>query len=89
MQWDYLSIRFSYKGLGIKQEFSILDVDGERVLSRSEQDEEAPRKLKDLLKWVGEDGWELVTHTIAESSGMQYMTFKRPQVTEGKSDSLL
>lgn len=89
MKWDYLSIRFSYKGLGIKQEFSILDVDGERVLSRSEQAEEAPRTLKDLLKWVGEDGWELATHTIAESSGVQYMTFKRPWAQEDQSDPVL
>jgi len=82
MQWDYLAIRFNYKGLGIKQEFALLDVDGERVLSRTGQEEEAPGTLKDLLKLVGEDGWELVTHTIAESSGMQYMNFKRPRVAE-------
>ena len=31
MKWDYLSIRCSFKGLGVTQEFSSLDYNGERL----------------------------------------------------------
>ena len=78
MPWEYLSISFSYKGLAIKKEFALLDVDGERVSGYWNQDEEAPTSLPELLALVGADNWELATHAFSESSGMHHMHFKRP-----------
>ena len=82
MQWDYLSIRFNYKGRGITKEFGFLDVNGERVSS----DGEAPSNLPELLEQVGQDEWELVTHTVNQME-THWMHFKRPAGT--KRDSLL
>ena len=80
--WEYLSLRFNYKGLGIKKEFALLDVNGERVANWRGKDEEAPQSLPELLSLVGVDGWELTTHTISENSGMHHMHFKRPLEAE-------
>ena len=82
VQWDYLSIRFTYKGRGITKEFALLDVDGERVSGYSEKDEEAPSSLPELLALVGADGWELATHAFSETSGMHHMHFKRPRAVQ-------
>ena len=78
MQWDYLSVRFSYKGRGITQEFEFLKVDGEHEDDTlDEDDDDVVSSLPELLVVVGEDGWELVTHVILE--GLHYMHFKRPR----------
>ena len=79
MQWEYLSVKFNYKGLGIKEEFTLLDIDGERVSGYWSHDEEAPENLPKLLDLLGADGWELVTHAFSSVSGMQHMHFKRPR----------
>ena len=86
MKWEYLSARFDFLGRGITQEFDILDVDGERLHGKSEKDKRVAETLPEFLEVVGEDGWELVTHTISEgrpSDGLEwhYMTFKRPKAS--------
>ena len=77
-RWAYLSIRFNDKGLGIKKEFELLDIDGERVSGHRNKSEETPQSLPELLARLGADGWELATHEHAEASGMHHMHFKRP-----------
>ncbi len=89
VQWDYLSIRFTYKGRGITKEFALLDVDGERVSSYSGKDEEAPASLPELLALVGADGWELATHAFSETSGMHHMHFKRPRDARAEPQAAL
>ena len=84
MKWDYLAIRFGFKGLGVTQELSSLDHNGERLGDTwtSARGHDATT-LPELLTLAGEDGWELVTHTVqtSQSSGMSehYLTFKRPK----------
>ena len=84
MTWDYLAIRCGFKGLGVTQELSSLDHNGERLGDTwtSERGRVA-KTLPELLTLAGEDGWELVTHAVqtSQSSGMpeHYLTFKRPE----------
>ena len=84
MKWDYLAVRFGFKGLGVTQELSSLDVNGERLdnVWKGERGQLA-ETLPELLSLAGEEGWELVTHTVhtSQSSGMpeHYLTFKRPK----------
>ena len=84
MKWNYLALRFGFKGLGVTQELSSLDHNGERLGDTwtSERGHVATT-LPELLTLAGEEEWELVTHAvqISSSSGMSehYLTFKRPQ----------
>lgn len=83
-KWEYLSVRFDFKGRGITQEFDVLDVDGERLHSWSSKDRRVAETLNEFLDIVGDDGWDLITHTISEGRTndkleWHYMTFKRPK----------
>ena len=85
MKWDYLSIRCGFKGLGVTQEFSSLDHNGERLDDSvwTSQGGQLAKTLPELLSLAGEDGWELVTHAVhaSQATGMpaHYLTFKRPK----------
>ncbi len=83
-KWEYLSVRFDFVGRGITKEFDVLDVDGERLHGWSTKNKRVAETLPEFLDIVGEDGWELVTHSIAEGRRgdnleWHYMTFKRPK----------
>ena len=83
MAWDYMAIRFSFKGLGVTQELTSLDHNGERLDAWEDERGQVAKTLPELLTFAGEDGWELVTHAVhtSQSSGMpeHYLNFKRPK----------
>jgi hypothetical protein len=76
-KWEYMSVRFNYVGMGIKQEFDSLDVNGERLTPVENNENTAIKTLPAFLNYIGEQGWELVNHTT--ESGWHYMHFKRPK----------
>ncbi len=82
-KWQYLSVRFSFKGRGITQEFQTLDVDGERLQSYGKENPQFVNTLPEFLLAVGEDGWELAGHTAINNQSSatteQLMMFKRPK----------
>ncbi len=73
--WEYLSVRFQFKGLGVTKEFMNLAVDGAK-LNPIEKD--VVNNLPELLVLAGDDGWELTTH-IVMSDAYHLMHFKRPK----------
>mgnify|MGYP001790948429 CR=1 FL=1 len=84
-KYEYLSIRYDYKGRGITQEFNLLDVNGERKIGWNDDKDKAgklPNNLPDFLAVVGSQGWEMITHVVNQdnkSNGvtLHYMHFKR------------
>jgi len=83
--WEYLSVRFDYRGRGITQEFNLLDVNGQRLMGWTSESGQGAETLPEFLKLAGEDGWEMVSHTInqdMQANGVtwHYMQFKRPKV---------
>ena len=91
-KWEYKSIRFDYLGRGITQEFNILDIDGERMKGWFSLHGEKMSNLPDMLNVMGQNGWELITHSVNQFAGhnvdssvtWHYMTFKRPAEIETK-----
>ena len=73
-KWEYMSVRFQFKGLGATKEFQYLSVDGDKL---KVNDSRIVDTLPELLEYAGNDGWELVTHT---GETYHYMTFKRPKL---------
>ena len=91
MKWAYLAVRFGFKGLGVTQELSSLDHNGERLDDGwTSEGGQLAKTLPELLALAGVEGWELVTHTVhtSQASGapLHYLTFKRPK---GQSTSVL
>jgi hypothetical protein len=78
-KWEYLSVRFNYKGRGITQEFNELDINGKNVISGGSAEADTAKMLPDFLSGLGEAGWELVNHTVEAEIGWHYMHFKRPR----------
>ena len=81
-RWEYKHIRLDYKGRGITQEINILDVDGQRIRGWGAS-KEVPT-LPEMLAKLGEDGWEMVSHSInqdnaANGATFHYYNFKRPK----------
>lgn len=88
-KWEYLSIRFDYKGRGITQEFNLLDVNGVRKKGwvSSVFTGKEGNNLPDFLKLVGEEGWELISHVVNQDNQfnnvtLHYMQFKRPKFAQ-------
>ncbi len=75
---EYLSVRFSFKSRARNQEFSYLMVDGTAMTP--DYEERLVRTLPELLMAVGDDGWDLITHTT--TSAGHYMHFKRLKLAE-------
>lgn len=75
---EYLSVRFSFKSRARNQEFSYLMVDGTAM--KPDYEERLVRTLPELLMAVGDDGWDLITHTT--TSAGHYMHFKRLKLAE-------
>lgn len=80
-KFEYKNIRFDFKGRGITQEINLLDIDGKRVRGWYQNRNEVPT-LPELLNAAGDDGWELVSHTVNqdnEANGVtfHYLYFKR------------
>ena len=61
--WEYLSIRFDYRGRGITQ-FNLMDVNGQCLTGWMSGSGQAAKTLPEFMELAGEDGWELVSHTI-------------------------
>ncbi len=81
-KWEYLSIRFDYKGRGITQEFNLFDMDGQRLTGWTSEGGNTAKTLPQFLALVGEEGWELASHVVnqdmqANSVTWHYMHFKR------------
>lgn len=82
--WEYLSIRFDFKGRGITQEFNLFDVNGQRLTGWTSENQQAAKTLPEFLELAGKDGWEMVSHTVnqdMQANGVtwHYMQFKRPK----------
>lgn len=82
-KWEYLSIRFDYKGRGITQEFNLLDVNGTRVKGWQNADGKDAGTLPEFMQAAGQDGWELISHVVNQDNQtngvtFHYMQFKRP-----------
>lgn len=85
-RWEYLHIRFDYKGRGITQEFNLLDINGKREINRFNRDalnKPLPATLPELLQDLGEQEWEMVSHVVNQDNKnnnvtFHYMNFKRP-----------
>jgi len=85
-RWDYKHIRLDYKGRGITQEINLLDIDGERVRSWTDNfsSKEVPT-LPELFAKLGDDGWEMVSHVVNQDitqNGvtLHYYNFKREKL---------
>ncbi len=83
-RWEYKSIRFDYKGRGITQEINLLDIDGQRIKGWFDGADEVP-SLPEMLRALGEDGWEMISHVVNQdikNNGvtLHYMQFKRPLI---------
>ena len=85
-RWDYKSIRLDYKGRGITQEINLLDIDGERVRSWTDNfsSKEVPT-LPELFAKLGDDGWEMISHVVNQDitqNGvtLHYYNFKREKL---------
>jgi hypothetical protein len=82
-KYEYLSIRYDYKGRGITQEFNLLDINGERKVSwNDDKADNIPNNLPQFLNMVGSQGWELVSHVVNQDNRtngvtLHYMHFKR------------
>ena len=74
-KWEYLSVRFQFKGMGVTKEFMNLAVDGSRL---NPVNRDVVNTLPELLSFAGDDGWELVTHVVMSDS-YHLMHFKRPK----------
>ena len=79
MMWEYLSVRFSFEGRGVTQEFSFFDQNGERLKGWTDSRGQVAGTLPEFLEGVGSDGWELATHAVHSDMGWHYMHFKRPK----------
>jgi hypothetical protein len=80
-KWEYISVRFTYTGFGIKQEFHDLELNGKRIVTAGKGEEDVAKNLPDFLNMMGEDGWEMVSHEVeAAGSISHYMHFKRPKM---------
>jgi len=91
--WEYLSVRFDYRGRGITQEFNLLNVnllnvdlnvDGQRLTGWTSESRQGVKTLPEFLKLAGEDGWEMVSHPInqdMQANGVTwpYIQFKCPK----------
>jgi len=75
-KWEYMTVRFQFKGVGATKEFMVLAVDGDKL---KVADNRIVSSLPELLEFAGDDGWELTTHT---GETYHYMTFKRPKLDE-------
>lgn len=85
-KWEYLSVRFDFKGRGITQEFNLLDINGERVKGWAGSKGGFATTLPDFFKTAGEDGWELVSHVVNQDNQnnlvtLHYLTFKRAKTS--------
>ncbi len=79
-----MSLRFDYRGRGITQEFNLLDVNGQRLAGWSGESGQGAKTLPEFLKLAGDEGWEMVSHTVnqdMQANGVtwHYMQFKRPK----------
>ena len=77
--FEYKFVRADLKGRGITLEINLLDIDGERVSSWSD---EKGFTLPGLLSKLGSQGWEMVNHTVnqdnkANTVTLHYFSFKR------------
>ena len=86
-KWQYLSIRFDYKGRGITQEFNLLDINGIRKKGWISNSGTEAKTLPEFLQLAGNDGWELVSHVVNQDNQtnnvtFHYMQFKRPKGEE-------
>ena len=85
-RWDYKHIRLDFKGRGITQEINLLDIDGERVRSWTDNfsSKEVPT-LPELFAKLGDDGWEMISHVVNQDitqNGvtLHYYNFKREKL---------
>lgn len=84
-KYEYLSIRYDFKGRGKTQEFNLLDVNGERKIGWNDNKDKTgkfPNNLPDFLNMLGSQGWEAITFAVNQdnkSNGVtfHYMNFKR------------
>ena len=73
---EYLISHLDFKGRGSTQEFNLL--------TWTSESQQAAKPLPDFLRWTGEDGWEIGSHTVnqgIQANGVtwHYMQFKRPK----------
>lgn len=61
--WEYLSARFDYRGRGITQAFNLLDVNGQRLTGWTSESKQTAKTLPEL-RLAGEDGWEMLSHSL-------------------------
>jgi hypothetical protein len=85
-RWEYLSVRFDYKGRGITQEFNLLDINGKREKGWLNTEGESAATLPEFLQLAGSDGWELASHVVNQDNQLNgvtfhYMQFKRPKIS--------
>lgn len=78
-RFEYKFLRVDLKGRGITLEINLLDIDGNRVSSWSD---EKGFTLPGLLNKLGSQGWEMVNHTVnqdnkANTVTLHYFSLKR------------
>lgn len=78
-RFEYKFVRVDLKGRGITLEINLLDIDGKRVSSWTD---DKGYTLPALLGKFGSQGWEMVNHTVNQdnrSNGvtLHYFSFKR------------
>ena len=83
--WEYKLIRFDFKGRGITQEINLLDIDGVRVRGWDSTNE-VPT-LPEMMRALGADGWEMVSHVVNQDNvtngvTFHYYTLKRPTISK-------
>lgn len=74
--WEYLSARFDYRGRGVTEEFNLLAVNGQRLTGWTSESKQGAKTLPDFPKSAGEDGWEMVSHTINQDMQANGVTWR-------------
>jgi len=72
-KFEYKHIRLDYKGRGITQEINLLDIDGQRIRDWGESID-VPT-LPEMFEALGQDGWEIITHTVNQDNSPNGVTF--------------
>ena len=73
VQYEYKHLRIDYKGRGITQELSVLDIDGSRVTGWF--DGKNVPTLPEIFQTLGNAGWQMIGHQINQDLQQNGLTF--------------
>ncbi len=78
--WEYLWVRFNYRGRGVTQEFNLLGVNGQRLTGWTSESKQEIKTLPELLRLSDEDGWEMMSRTINQDMQVNGVAWRYVQL---------